>query len=297
MGTSIDSILELVARRCATKIGKLYSRPLQRWLDQLEAKGTSVRSAMKRITSRHDPELVSDICGSLLLITDSVEKKDLVVAAIKSARFMMQDDRGGDAEVKQLVKALEDHWQAFERREIASMVGSTVAPEDRHDEYEDVLDTSENRHDEYEDVFGISETKKSSIYRYLLRLSRYYVAASQVFRYLQQLRKRNQLREDTFKVATVYGFRVTSTAVQEHDYSTFGEFVGSFKASGVLFGQLSEKVQAINEKWAGDLHRVRYLHCELQLAIFYLLNPELVPMGDFIGVCQYSCKLCVEFLK
>lgn len=286
MEANIRSILGLVAGRCATNIERLWSAPLQYWIGQMDKKGSSAASAWNGIASHHDPNLVSQVRKGLKLIAQSIKEKDLVASAIITARFLMQSSYGGSTEARQLIEALELYWWKFEREEIALMVGSTVATEDCHDEYED--------------VFDISETKKSSIYRYILKLARYHVAASRVFQYLLKLKRGKHLRTDMFEVATVYGFQTTSTTIQEHDYSTFGEFVETFRASGIHFHLLSGRVQAqvLDGIWASDLHQVRYLHCELQLAIFYLLNsPELIPMGYFIGVCKYSCKLCVEFLK
>ncbi|KAJ7757144.1 hypothetical protein B0H16DRAFT_1885841 [Mycena metata] len=61
---------------------------------------------------------------------------------------------------------------------------------------------------------------------------------------------------------------------------------------------VTEKVGVAKDKWAAarDAHTLSY-HAEMQLAIFYALNPEILPLSDYIGLSQPSCGLCDFVLR
>ncbi|KAJ7026545.1 hypothetical protein C8F04DRAFT_1124952 [Mycena alexandri] len=60
----------------------------------------------------------------------------------------------------------------------------------------------------------------------------------------------------------------------------------------------AERVGVVKDKWsaARDDHTLSD-HAEMQLAVFYIMNPELLPLSDYIGLSHPSCGLCDFVLR
>ncbi|KAJ7749285.1 hypothetical protein DFH07DRAFT_556668 [Mycena maculata] len=59
-----------------------------------------------------------------------------------------------------------------------------------------------------------------------------------------------------------------------------------------------DKYGSARDTWSGArTDRKPFFHAELQLAIFYTLNPDCLPMGSYLGVSKRCCALCDFVLK
>src|SRR4051812_32279540 len=131
----------------------LYSQPLLYWTSQVGTPDTMAREKWKKITSEYDATLVSQFYKGLKFIAKCVKNRSAIVVAIMTAETLLQDLVDDESNYiynfKPLFEAFERHWLRLER--------GTMVP-----------------------ILDISETKKSSIYCYLLKLSRYHVAVNHI---------------------------------------------------------------------------------------------------------------------
>ena len=83
----------------------------------MDVEGTSADIAWMGITSHYDLDIVSEVYSSFMLNIQSVKEKDLIVDAIETAGFLVQDGHYGNTKARKLIEVLEDHWWGFERGE------------------------------------------------------------------------------------------------------------------------------------------------------------------------------------
>ena len=142
----------------------------------------------------------------------------------------------------------------------------------------------------------------SSCYRYLDKLDRYFLSSRAIATYLVFLHRKGMLKHNAFQVKTVSGFKLCANAEEEGDYTSFRAFLASFHSEDrpkcyIREDLNNEKIKRLEDTWLRDRKRERVVHCELQLILFYMLRPNILPIGYFIGVNKYCCRLCALVIK
>jgi len=142
--------------------------------------------------------------------------------------------------------------------------------------------------------------KKSSIYRFFRKLERYYVACRVVTSELVHLvRSGNAERNVTvdITVETVPILTTTSTPLEQNEYPTCEDFfMERFQIDVNTLDR--KKLSSLCSSWPkGRKSNNLFLHAEMQMALYYALNPQLCPIQGFIGVSKKCCWCCDFVLK
>ncbi|KIM92201.1 hypothetical protein PILCRDRAFT_114655 [Piloderma croceum F 1598] len=121
--------------------------------------------------------------------------------------------------------------------------------------------------------------KKSSIYRFLRKLSRYHVACSLVTSEVVALLRIGA--EHNIKVETVPISTTTSTPANENEHASFDSFFERCVRTDLkLLDPM--KVNNLRDSWLRDRQSENlFLHAEMQIALFCALNPQLYPIRGF----------------
>ncbi|KAJ6588562.1 hypothetical protein B0H19DRAFT_1100068 [Mycena capillaripes] len=129
------------------------------------------------------------------------------------------------------------------------------------------------------------------------KLGRYYIAMKNMvstFRYLSKLHNRSVMSMVQVEVLPVRP-RIAPAADSE---PTLLENYLSTQFNIAIQTLDPDKISSAREKWASTRATVsQFFHAELQLAMFYVIHPELVPMGGYFGVSKKCCALCDFVLK
>jgi hypothetical protein len=161
-----------------------------------------------------------------------------------------------------------------------------------HDEVSvDALETNEDAEDlDDRESLDQMEMARSSIYRFLRKLSRYYVACSVITSELVALVRSGA--KPNITVETVHISMIASTPANENEYPSFESFFE--QCMRVDLKSLDpKKVDLLRDKWPLEREsQILYLHAEMQIALFYALNPQLCPVQGFIGVSKKCCWCC-----
>jgi hypothetical protein len=143
--------------------------------------------------------------------------------------------------------------------------------------------------DDHESLDQIEMTR-SSIYRFLQKLSRYYVACRIITSELVALVRSGA--EPNITVETVPISMTTSTPADENEYPSFESYFEQCVRADVKSLD-PKKVDRLLDKWPRDRESQNlFLHAEMQIALFYALNPLLCSIQGFIGVSKKCCWCC-----
>jgi hypothetical protein len=149
------------------------------------------------------------------------------------------------------------------------------------------VDTEED--DDHESL-DAEEMKKSSIYRFVQKLSRYYAACGVITSELVALVRLGAGVNIT--VETVPISVTTSTPAKENEYPSLESFLEQRMQIDVKSLD-PQKVGRLRDLWPRDRNSQNlFLHAEMQMALFYALNPLLCPIQGFIGVSKKCCWCC-----
>ena len=198
--------------------------------------------------------------------------------------------------VEQCTSTLESQWATYdsdtsEHRTVVDAPETQEATEQVDGGWTDV-DTEE---DDDRESLDPEEMKKSSIYRFVRKLSRYYVSCGVITSQLVALVRSGA--GVTIKVETVPISITTSTPAMENEYPSLESFLKQRMQMDVKSLD-SQKVGRLCDSWPYDRKSQNlFLHAEMQIALFYVLNPQLCPIQGFIGVNKKCCWCCDFVLK
>jgi hypothetical protein len=154
------------------------------------------------------------------------------------------------------------------------------------------VDTEE---DDDRESLDPEEMRKSSIYRFVRKLSKYYVACGVIISELVALVRSGagvNIKVDTVPISVT-----TSTPAKENEYPTLESFLEQ-RMDIDLKSLDPQKVGRLRDSWPHDRKSQNlFLHAEMQIALFYALNPLLCPIQGFIGVSKKCCWCCNFVLK
>ena len=162
-----------------------------------------------------------------------------------------------------------------------------------HYDKADVSDQVSEDDDDRESL-GPTEMKKSSIYRFFRKLERYYIACRTVTSEIVHLVRNNLAINIT--VATVPILKTTSTPAEQNEYPSCEEFFKD-RLDTDMETLNKKKLGSLSVSWSKGRELNLFLHAEMQMALFYALNPQLCPIQGFIGLSKKCCWCCGFVLK
>ncbi|KAJ7207958.1 hypothetical protein GGX14DRAFT_634593 [Mycena pura] len=147
---------------------------------------------------------------------------------------------------------------------------------------------------------AVSNNIPDDIRRYVSHLARYSTAAEHVVECFKFLRRTCQRPSaSTFTVQCVPlldSLRLGSAADDEEPINIETYLRDNFNVP--YKSLLPNKGSQARDSWTAARNRkCSFLHTELQLAMFYCLNPDLLPVAGYIGVSKRCCGLCAFVLK
>jgi hypothetical protein len=149
--------------------------------------------------------------------------------------------------------------------------------------------------DDDRETLDDEDLKKNAVYRFIRKLSRYYTACFNIVRELVALH-RTRL-PFTVMVETVPFMVTMSTPEKENEYPDLRSFFAD-RLSTDLRTLESKAINTLRDKWERSWkYASLYLHAEMQMALFYSFNPQLLPIQGFIGVSKKCCWCCNFVLK
>jgi len=265
-----DVFLPLVVAWCRTKIltifSEPYSKPFRTWYEDVRA------SKLSLDTIGHDKDVILAFLNAIYQSSGGNEKKprkdEIIIAAIISAcRVVIDTDT---------LKTLEPQWINYQ--------ASTLPlnkPLDKELDEDECLDPP--------------DIQKSAVHRFLWKLARYYTACHTVVCKLVFLCRSWDML--CVKVDTVPIIKNTSTPSKEHEYNNLDTFLKQWmKRDPKTLNP--KKTNRLRDKWTPTWKTTNlFLHAEMQLVLFYTLNPQLSPIQGFIGVSKKCCWCCDFVLK
>ena len=140
--------------------------------------------------------------------------------------------------------------------------------------------------DEYETLDAV-DRKKNAVYRFMRKISCYSDACCTIARELAALHRSGtplSIRIEAVPISVT-----TSTPAAEGEYATLGDILG--ECLNAQFRNLeSENIESL---WSLTRQKdILFLHAEIQLALFYSLDPSLCPVQGFIGLTKKCCCCC-----
>jgi hypothetical protein len=159
----------------------------------------------------------------------------------------------------------------------------------------DEMSDQVSEQDDDQESFDLAEMKKSSIYRFFRKLQRYFVACRIVTSEVVDLVRSNVAIDIT--VATVPFSNTTSTPAEQNEYLTCEDFF--MDRIKVDVNKLEKKkLDRLRNTWSKSRKDNNlFLHAEMQMALFYALNPQLFPIQNYIGLSKKCCWCCDFVLK
>ena len=283
----MDFFLPRVVEQCRGKISRIlngpYSKPFRDWYANIIESGIT------------DPTVLEcchyiDRCSSDHVST--FKNANEVADSITNAHLLIEG----------FADSLEPQWALYgskiSRDEVA-VSGPETKEEGVLGEQVDggQMDKEEEDTEDLDDRESLDPElmKKSPIYRFLRKLSRYHIACSLVTSEIIALCRIGA--ERNIKVETIPISTTTSTLANEEEYATFDSF---FKRCVRTDLKLLDpmKVNNLRDSWLHDRKSKNlFLHAEMQIASFYALNPQLYPIQGFIGVSKKCCWCCDFVLK
>jgi hypothetical protein len=146
-----------------------------------------------------------------------------------------------------------------------------------------------------QETLNLSEMMKSSIYRFLRKLEKYYVACRIITSELVSLIHSGA--DLNVKVESVPVSTAITTPALQNEYSSYEDF--STQRARVDVSTLDpQKVNSLRDlwpqRWRSD---TLFLHPEMQIVLFYDFNRHLCPIQNFIGLSRKCCWCCDFILK
>ncbi|KAJ7207962.1 hypothetical protein GGX14DRAFT_396160 [Mycena pura] len=146
----------------------------------------------------------------------------------------------------------------------------------------------------------VSNNIPDDIRRYVSHLARYSTAAEHVvecFKFLRRTCQRPNASTFTIQcVPLLDSLRLGSAADDEEPINIETYLRDNFNVP--YKSLLPNKGSQARDSWTAARNRkCSFLHTELQLAMFYCLNPDLLPVAGYIGVSKRCCGLCAFVLK
>jgi hypothetical protein len=138
------------------------------------------------------------------------------------------------------------------------------------------------------------DCRKSIIHRFLHKLGRYHSTCRVIVRELVRLRRGHDL---SIAIETVPILNTTRSPSNENEYPDLDSFfLNRFHVDVRTVD--SEKLDRLCGRWVAAWKTdVLTLHAEMQLALFYAGNPQILPIQGYIGTSQKCCWCCDFVLK
>ena len=279
----VNFLLPQVVERCRHKISHIlngpYSGTFRRWHADFvdsEAPDPTILSSSRIIIS----------CTSDRVST--FQNAEDVVRAIAHA-FVIAD---------LCTDTLESQWATYDSDTYGHRT-VVDAPETQDDVEGEQIDGGRMDVDteEYDDRESLDpeDMNKSSIYRFIRKLSRYYISCGVITSELVALVRSGA--GVSIKVETVPVSITSSTPAKENEYPSLESFLKQRMQMDVNSLD-SQKVDRLRDSWPHDRKSQNlFLHAEMQIALFYALNPQLCPIRGFIGLSKKCCWCCDFVLK
>ena len=283
-------------KRCQDKISHIlngpYSKPFRDWYADIAESNT-----LEDIAEVHHNMLL----GSLKLINDcsgddvSKLRKAEDVAIVRSII-------AASIIISKLSDTYEYLWTPYDlkvprNKVVDDVLEGNAGMEDLGRQAEEGMDVDgeDLEHLDDHEFLDLVDMKKSSIYRFLRKLERYYVTCRIITSELVSLVRSGS--ELNVKVETVPILTTISTPAKENEYPTFEDFFT--QRMRVDLSMLDpKKVGGLRDSWPQKWRSQNlFLHAEMQIALFYALNPHLYPNQGFIGVSKKCCWCCDFVLK
>lgn len=237
-------------------------------------------------------ELINRCSGERISERKNTDDVPALVRAINNASIIIDG----------FADSLEEQWAAYDSKIPHDKVAVDALATSEGNLQEEQVDAGQ-ADVEQEDTEGLDDREsldrmeivRSSIYRFLRKLSRYYVACRIVTSELVALVRSGA--EPTIKVETVPTSMTTSTPAKENKYPSFESFFERCVRANVKLLD-PKKVDRLRDKWPHDRESQNlFLHAEMQIVLFYALNPQLCPIQGFIGASKKCCWCCDFVLK
>lgn len=176
------------------------------------------------------------------------------------------------------VTILEPHWRLFDQTPDVSNVHGTEGEEDEDEDEES------------------GKADKSSIYRLLRKLARYATVCRTIVHALIDLR-RSPIKHFNIVVETVPIQKTNRMPMETEECISFSRFCTDFLHQSTE-NLDSRKTNSASNSWGNKWKGTRLiLHAEMQMALYYACNPQLLTICNFIGVSKRCCWCCDFVLK
>jgi len=244
-----------------------YSKPFRTWYEDVKASKLSLDAIV------HDKDLILAFFNCIYHSSGGDEKKprddEIVITAVISACYVVIDT--------DVPKTLEPQWINYHA---SSLPLEKSLDEELLDDYE------------YLDPLDL---RKSAVHRFLWKLARYYTACHTVVCELVFLRRSWDAL--CIKVDTVPIIKTTSKPSEEREYHNMDTFLK--RCTNTDLKTLNpKKTDILRDKWTPTWKNTDlFLHAEMQLVLFYTLNPQLSPIRGYIGMGKKCCWCCDFVLK
>jgi OTT_1508-like deaminase len=223
-------------------------------------------------------------------------KEDLTDATssfIKTIKEALAGDRNTARSQKLLCCAITAAWLLLDGKHIPE----PDDPAPAFQESEEITDAEINDDDKHEhETLDAVDRRKNPVYCFIRKISRYSTACSIIVQELAFLYRSGTSLDIRFEAVPISD-DTRSTPAKEGEYETLGDFL-----SGCLNTNLQtlepDKIDGLQKSWSHTRQKDSLiLHAEMQLALFYSLNPSLSPIQGFIGVSKRCCWCCNFVLK
>lgn len=284
---AVNFFLPRIVERCQGKISHIlngpYSKPFRDWYADIVNSGTTnpivleCSHSINRCSSDH---------------VTTFKNADEVVDAIAHAYVISEG----------FADSLEPQWASYGSKAPRDEVTvSRLETKEEGVQGEQIdggrVDREEENTEDLDDRESLDPEvlKKSSVYRFLRKLSRYHIACSLITSEVVALLRVGAGRN--IKVETVPISTTTSTPANENEHASFDSFFERCVRTD-LNSLDPMKVSHLRDSWSGDTRSKNlFLHAEMQMALFYALNPQLYPIQGFMGVSKKCCWCCDFVLK
>ncbi|KIM83277.1 hypothetical protein PILCRDRAFT_7235 [Piloderma croceum F 1598] len=282
----IDFFLPQVVERCRDKLSHIlggpYSKTFRDWYaditepNPLEGGDRSLDPVILECS-----ELINRCSSERIPERRNADDVFALVYAISNASIIIDAFAG----------SLEERWAIYDSK----ISHDKVAGQGEADGGGTDVDEAATEDLDDRESFDQIEMARSSIYRFLRKLFRYYIACRNVTSELVAIVRSGAKLDIT--VETVPISMTTSTPANENEYPSFESFFELCVRADVKSLD-PKKIDRLRDRWARDRKSQNlFLHAEMQIALFYALNPQLFPVQGFIGVSKKSCWCCDFVLK
>ncbi|KAJ7292911.1 hypothetical protein C8J57DRAFT_1267541 [Mycena rebaudengoi] len=144
------------------------------------------------------------------------------------------------------------------------------------------------------------EAMSSEVQSFIKRLARYPTATATLVKTFIDIKLLHKTPAaslfDVVAINTTRPESILTCAADSNEPSSFEDYLTVFDLTSKDL--IPQKIDQVRDTWcAARSRKTSFLHAELQLALFYIQNPERCPLGGFIGVSKKCCHLCDFVLK